>query len=147
MGSSTVDAFAAPATQRPSHTWWTLWSMGSTVTVGSHPAHRLEVVTHHWTGHEHYLVDGVVVGRDRNLGWHADRSFAVGRHEVRLATRWYPLLPVELYVDGALQVDDLFPQLAWLKVLGGLPVLAVALTFAGSIAFDLWRLWGLAAAG
>lgn len=139
------DAFAAPDRhRRPRATWWTLRAMGSTVDVGGH---RLEVVTHHWTGDESYAVDGRVVATARNLGWHADRTVPVGPHEVRIVTRWYPLLPVVLEVDGQPWVDDLFPQLIWLKALGGAPVLALAILFGTSITWDLWRLWALTVEG
>lgn len=134
------DAFAAPVMGRPERTWWTLLQMGSTVRIGRHV---LEVETHHFSGRETYRVDGEVVASVRDLGWHADRQVQVGPHTVRVVGRWYPLLPVAVHVDDQPVLDDLFPQLLWLKVVGGAPVMALAILFGTSITWDLWRLWGL----
>jgi len=130
-------AFAAPVTTAPHTTWISLWAMGSSFLVGGH---EVQVVTHHWTGRETYHLDGAEVASVRNLGWHADHTLTVGGHEVRVHGRWYPLLPVGVLVDDQPLLDDLFPQLAWLKAAVGLPALAVSAVLGLSIAWDLWRL-------
>jgi len=130
-------AFAAPAVTRPDTTWITPTAMGSTFDVHGH---QVEVITHHWTGREAYRVDGGLVASVRNLGWHADHELTVGSAKVRVHGRWYPLLPVAVEVDGQPAIDDLFPQLAWLKVALGLPVVLISAALGVSILYDLWRL-------
>ena len=135
--SSPSHAFAPPVASTPDATWIGATAMGSAFRVGPH---HVEVVTHHWTGRETYRVDGDEVASVRNLGWHADHRFVVGEHEVRVHGRWYPVLPVAVSVDDQPLIDDLFPQLAWLKVAVGAPVSIVSAVLGLSIVWDLWRL-------
>lgn len=133
-----MDVFAPPGPRRvPDATWWTPARMGSTFRVG---AHRVDVETHHVTGEERYLVDGIEVLARRHLGWHAEVALPVGEHQVLIRSRWYPLLPVEVWVDGRRALDDLFPQQSLGLVLIGLPASAAALAFGASIVRDLWGL-------
>ena len=92
----------------------------------------VEVEYTHWTGLEIYRVDGLEVRRERSLGWHGTQSLEVGGREVRLVSRWYPLLPVHVEVDGTVSIQELFPQLVPAKavVLGLFVITSVALVAA-----------------
>jgi hypothetical protein len=136
------DVFSASTAGTATDTWWTLWSMGSRFQVGGH---RVEVTTWHWTGLHAVAVDGREVYRDRNVGWHARIAVDAGPHAVAIVSRWYPLQPVRVQVDGRPYLDDLFPQVFWLQALGVATALPPALLFALSIAWDLWRMAQLAA--
>lgn len=134
------DPFAAPAGGRVRpDTHLGLWSMRSSFPVGGS---TVEVETTHWTGRETTRVDGVEVLALRNLGWHTEQRLDVGGHAVVVSGRWYPLLPVEVRVDGQPWVDDLFPQLWPIKAVLATAALPLAVLVA-SIAWDLARLAGL----
>jgi hypothetical protein len=141
MNAVSANPYAAPATGRPDDTWWNLWSMGSTLAVGPH---RVEARTWHWTGLSTIQVDGVEVHRERNMGWHAQIEVPVGGHQLQIITRWYPIQPVQVRLDDILWVDDLFPQIGWLKAIGALTVLPFVVVFSGSITYDIWRMVQLA---
>ena len=136
-----ADPFAASSAGIATDTWWNLWSMGSRFEVG---AHTVQVDTWHWTGRTVVQVDGVEVHRERNVGWHGHIEVDAGPRKVAIVTRWYPLQPVRVQVDGNPFLDDLFPQVFWLQAIGVATVLPPALLFAGSIAYDLWRMAELA---
>jgi len=136
-----ADPFSAPTAGIATDTWWDLWSMGSRIRVG---AHEVRVDTWHWTGTSVVQVDGKEAHRERNMGWHGHMEVDAGPHRVAIVTRWYPLQPVRVEVDGAPHLDDLFPQVFWLQAIGAALVLPPALMFAGSIAYDLWRMVELA---
>jgi hypothetical protein len=107
--------------------------------------HVVEVATHHWSGDETYRVDGVERLRRRHLGWHTQLSLPVGDRVVQIRSRWYPLLPVEVWVDDQRWIDDLFPQVGAVLVILAAPAGAAALLFALSIARDLWGILALVA--
>jgi len=132
-----ADPFAATNAGIATDTWWNLWSMGSRFHVGRH---EIQVDTWHWTGRTVVQVDGVEVYRERNVGWHGHIEVDAGGRRVDIVTRWYPLQPVRVEVDGSAYLDDLFPQVFWLQAIGLATVLPPALLFAGSIAYDLWRM-------
>lgn len=135
--------FAAPApraTHRPLETRSGWLGMASVFRVGSH---RIEVETGHWTGLEVYRVDDQERRKTRNLGWHVRETLAVGRHEVVVHGRWYPLRPVRVEVDGVPWIDDLFPQIRRPVWVLSAATLGVMLLLAGSTAWDLWRWWSL----
>lgn len=124
--------FAAPTPSGPLlQTWWSPRAMGSRFWVDGH---ELEVQTHHWSGTEIYRIDGQQVRRVRNLGWHATEALSVGERSVEIVSRWYPLLPVQVRIDGRPHVDDLFPQL-WPTKLALLALVSVG---------GPWLIWRLA---
>ena len=130
-----MNPFAPPDRRRtPERTWWTPIRMGSAFRVDGH---LVEVETHHLSGDERYRVDGVDVVKRRYLGWHSAVDLAVGGRTVGVRSRWYPLLPVVVEVDGRVVIDDLFPQQAIVQWTLFAPAAAAALLFTGSIARDL----------
>ncbi len=118
---------------------WTvsIWGMRSAVSVGGH---IFEVETSHWSGSEVYRIDGLEVRRLRNLGWHADQRFELGAGTVRVVGRWYPLLPVEVRVDDQVVIDELFPALAWIRVVLATVVGPLMMLLGASIVWDLVRI-------
>ena len=132
-----TDPFQTTHTGTATDTWWSLWSMGSRFQVG---AHTVQVHTWHWTGRTVVHVDDVEVHRERNVGWHGHIEVRAGTHAVAIVTRWYPLQPVRVWVDERPYLDDLFPQLVWLQLIGMGLVLPPSIAFGASIVYDLWRL-------
>jgi hypothetical protein len=106
---------------------------------------HVEVHTSHWSGQETYRVDGSRVHSVRNLGWHTEQVLHVRGHTVRVSGRWYPLLPVQVFVDDTAHVDDLFPQLWPIKALLLSTVLPLAAVLLAGTAWDLLRLVRVAA--
>lgn len=108
-----VDPFAVPDAGPHLHTWWSPSRMGSRFCVDDV---EIEVQTHHWSGVEIYRIDGAEVLRVRNLGWHTRQALDIGGRSVQIVGRWYPLLPVRVTLDDRPLIDDLFPQLWWIKL-------------------------------
>ncbi len=101
---------------------------------------RIEVRTSHWSGREETRIDGQGVRSVRNLGWHSEQAHLIGGHQLRIVSRWYPLLPVQVHLDGEQVVDDLFPQLWPIKVALMAVLLPLLTVLVGSTAWDLLRL-------
>ena len=138
-----MEHFAPPvhdAPRRPDRARLGLSGMVSAFRVG---AHEVEVETGHWSGLEIYRVDGKELRRVRNYGWHNTERLEVHGHVVEIESRWYPLLPVVVRVDGHTVLADLFPQLQRVKWVGLALFLPPFLVLSASTAYDLVRLAGL----
>lgn len=139
-----ANPYAAPSARParlPMRTSWSLWGMTSRFRVAGA---EVEAETGHWSGLEVYRVDGVEVLRVRNLGWHGKQVLRVEGHDVEVESRWYPLLPVVVRVDGVQRIDRLFPQSRWIKL--GLAAVVTAISAVVAVgwwwtAVDLYRLW------
>lgn len=139
----TADPFAPPvertaATPRRS----TLWGMVSRFPVpGADGRDTLvDVETSHWTGRWSVSVDGAVVHAARNLGWHAHEAFVVAGRRIEITSRWYPLRPVRVTLDGRPHIDDLWPQLATLQLVGAALLVPIVGIMTAGLVSDVVRI-------
>ncbi|MCA9204465.1 MAG: hypothetical protein KDA59_15535 [Planctomycetales bacterium] len=115
---SSVNPYAAPsdATQRKRP------PVRARFDVGKDERHTVEICLSIWTCEEVYVVDDIEVMRITSVAFRANRRFEVGedeKHEVEVRVDMFPsaqalISPMwiaEVYVDGKLQVEELFPTM------------------------------------